>query len=64
MLTLLNEDNLISLIVYQYRAILEYVNPRLTKVFFVTRLTRGVVATSALDFPNQTPYEIGFGINR
>ena len=33
-------------------------NPRLTKLFFVTR------ATPSLDFPNRTPYEIGFGINR
>ena len=23
-----------------------------------------VVATPSLDFPNRTPYEIGFGINR
>ena len=39
-------------------------NPRLTKLFFVTRVTRGVVATPSLDFPNRTPYEIGFAINR
>ena len=40
-------------------------NPRLTKLFFVTRLTkRGVVTTPSLDFPNPTPYEINFGINR
>ena len=40
-------------------------NPRLTKLFFVTRLTkRGVATTPSLDFPNQTPYEIDFGINR
>ena len=38
-------------------------NPRLTKLFFVTRLTKGVVATPSLDFPNRTPYEIDFGIN-
>ena len=31
---------------------------------FVTRLTKGVVATPSLDFPNRTPYEIDFGINR
>ena len=41
------------------------INPRLTKLFFVTRLTkRGVVTTPSLDFPNRTPYEIDFGINR
>ena len=41
------------------------INPRLTKPFFVTRLTkRGVVTTPSLDFPNRTPYEIDFGINR
>ena len=42
-----------------------WVNPRLTKVFFVTRLTKGggVVATPPLNFPNPTPYELGFGIN-
>ena len=40
-------------------------NRRLTKPFFVTRLTkRGVVTTPSLDFPNQTTYEIDFGINR
>ena len=38
-------------------------NPRLTELFFVTPLTRGVVATSSLDFTNRTPYEIDFGIN-
>ena len=39
-------------------------NPRLTKPFFVTRLTRGVVTTPSLDFSNWTPYEVDFGINR
>ena len=39
-------------------------NPRLTKLFFVTRLTSGVVGTPSLDFPNRTPYEISFGIKR
>ena len=39
-------------------------NPRLTKLFFVTRFTKGVVAIPSLDFPNRTPYEISFGINR
>ena len=39
-------------------------NPRLTKLFFVTRLTKGGVTTPSLDFPNRTPYEIDFGINR
>ena len=39
-------------------------NPRLTKLFFVTRLTKGVVATPSLNFPNRTPYKIDFGINR
>ena len=39
-------------------------NPRLTKLFFVTRITRGVVTTSSLDFPNRTPYETDFGTNR
>ena len=43
---------------------LQLINPRLTKLFFVTRLTRGVVATPSIDFPNRTPYEIGFGIHR
>ena len=41
------------------------INPRLTKLFFVTRLTkRGVVTAPSLDFPNQTLYEIDFGIKR
>ena len=42
------------------------ISPRLTKLFFVTRLTKGggVVTTPSLDFPNRTPYEIDFGINR
>ena len=44
--------------------IFDTINPRLAKLFFVTRLTRGVVASPSLDFPNRTPYEIGFGINR
>ena len=41
-------------------------NPRLTKPYFVTRLTKGggVVTTPSLDFPNRTPYEVDFGINR
>ena len=39
-------------------------NPRLTKLFFVTRLTRGVVTIPSLDFPNRTPYDIDFGVNR
>ena len=39
------------------------INPRLTKLFFVTRLQGGVIIPS-LDFPNRTPYEIDFGINR
>ena len=30
----------------------------------VTRLTRGVVTTSSLDFLNRTPYESDVGINR
>ena len=42
----------------------DLINPRLTKLFFVTRLSRGVVATPSLDFPNRTRYEIDFGINR
>ena len=40
------------------------INPRLTKLFFVTRLTKGVVTNPSLDFPNRTPYETDFGINR
>ena len=40
------------------------VNPRLTKLFFVTRLTKGGCRNPSLDFPNQPPYEIDFGINR
>ena len=43
---------------------IERINPRLTKLFFVTRLTKGVVATPSLDFPNQTLYEIDFSIHR
>ena len=40
-------------------------NPRLTKLFFVTRLTKGdCYNPTSLDFPNQTPYESDFGINR
>ena len=35
--------------------IIYWFNPRLTKLFFVTRLTKG--------FPNRTPYEIDFGIS-
>ena len=38
-------------------------NPRLTKLF-VTRLTKGGCYDPSPDFPNRTPYEIGFGINR
>ena len=42
-----------------------FVNPRLTKLFFVTRLTKwGILTTPSLDFPNRTPFEIDFGINR
>ena len=37
-------------------------NPRLYHFFFVTRLTKGGVATPSLDFPNRTPYKIDFGI--
>ena len=40
-----------------------FLNPRLTKLFFVTRLTKGEGVVS-LDFPNRTPYEIDIGINR
>ena len=39
-------------------------NPRLTKLFFITRLTKGVSCNPSLDFPNRSPYEINFGINR
>ena len=39
-------------------------NLRLTKLFFVTRLTKEGVTTPSLDFPNRTPYELDFGINR
>ena len=38
-------------------------NPRLTKLFFVTRLTKGG-CYNPLDFPNRTPYENDFEINR
>ena len=43
-----------------------YINARLTKLFFVTRLTKGmgIVTTPSKDFPNRTPNEIDFGINR
>ena len=63
----LKNSNMISHCSYAYANFryFDWFNARLTKLFFVTRLTReggGVVAT--LDFPNQTPYEIGFGINR
>ena len=54
---------LIYKILLKYWQNLNNINP-LTKLFFVTRLTGGVVATPSLDFPNRTPYEIGFGINR
>ena len=44
------------------------VNPRLNKLFFVTRLRGGVgvagVATPSLEFRQRTPYELGFDINR
>ena len=40
------------------------INPRLTKLFFVTRLTKGGCRNPSLDVPNRTPYEIDFGINR
>ena len=43
--------------------ILIELNPRLTKVFFVTRLTKGGLLQPPLNFPNPTPYELGFGIN-
>ena len=39
------------------------VNPRLTKLNFETRLTKGG-CYNPLDFPNRTPYEIDFGIDR
>ena len=39
-------------------------NPRLTKLYFVTRLTKGGCYNPLLDFLNRTPYEIDFGINR
>ena len=41
-------------------------NPRLTKLFFVTRLTKGGCYNPLPRFsePNRTPYEIDFGINR
>ena len=38
--------------------------PRLTKLFFVTLLTKGGYYNPSLDFPNRAPYEINFGINR
>ena len=41
----------------------DHINPRLTKLFFVTRLTRGG-CYNPLNFPNRTLYEIDFGINR
>ena len=40
------------------------INPRLTELFFVTRLTKGGCYNPSLDFPNRTSYEIDFGINR
>ena len=34
-------------------------NPRLTKLFFVTRLTKkGLLQPPSLDYPNRTPYEV------
>ena len=33
-------------------------NPRLTKLFFETRLTKGVVTTPSLDIPNRTPLKL------
>ena len=41
-----------------------YINPRLTKLFFGNTSNQGGCATPSLDFLNQTPYEISFGINR
>ena len=46
-----------------YFSISMFINPRLTKPFFVTRLTKGGGMLQP-DFPNRTPYEIDFGINR
>ena len=57
-----NEDLIIFTII-RHSNILE-LNPRLTKLFFVTHLTKGSVTTPSLDFPNRTPFEIDFGINR
>ena len=43
----------------------QFINPRLTKLFFVTRLTKGGCYNPLpIDFPNRTPYKIDFGINR
>ena len=44
--------------------ILSQISPRLTKLFFVTRLTKEGCYNPSLDFPNRSPYEIDFGINR
>ena len=42
-----------------------YPNPRLTKLFFCNTSNQGGVDTTpSLDFPNRTPYEIDFGVNR
>ena len=38
-------------------------NPRLTKLFFVTRLTTGGCYNSLPRFSEPNPYEIDFGIN-
>ena len=39
-------------------------NPRLTKLFLVTRLAKGGCYNPSLDFQNWTAYEIDVGINR
>ena len=48
-----------------HRPWLGKVNPRLTKLFFVTRLTKGGGCFNPLPrFSEPTLYEIDFGINR
>ena len=49
--------------IFKY-TIIDRLNPSLTKLFFVTRLTKGVVTTPSLDSPIRAPYETDFGINR
>ena len=43
---------------------MDTINPRLTKLFFVTRLTKGGCYNPLPRFFKPNPYEIDFGIKR